>query len=93
MIHGFKVEGWDGYKVGDQVKTHRLYGSGVYFFNQNNSSIHTQNGFEDPPDPGVQLYHIMTVNLSAGTIDHWSTEWRRSRISKINVPVYIVDYP
>jgi len=70
MIHGLKAEGWAGYKVGDQVKTHRLYGSGVYIFNQNNSSIHTQNGFEVPQTPGVQLYHIMTVNLSAGTIDH-----------------------
>ena len=42
------VDGWAGYKVGDQVKTHKLYGGGVYVFNQNNPSIHTENGFEVP---------------------------------------------
>ena len=42
------VEGWAGYKVGDQVKTHRLDGGGVYVFNRNNPSIHTENGFEVP---------------------------------------------
>ena len=64
------VEGWAGYKVGDQVTTHALYGGGVYVFNRNNPSIHTENGFEVPETPGVRLHHVMTVNLSAGTIDH-----------------------
>ena len=26
------VEGWAAYKVADQVKTHKLYGGGVYVF-------------------------------------------------------------
>ena len=60
------VEGCAGYKVGDRVRTHRLYGGGVYVFNQNNPSIHTENGFEVPRAPGVQLHHIMTVNLERG---------------------------
>ena len=63
-------QGWAGYKVADHVKTHRLYGGGVYVFNQNNPSIHTENGFEVPQTPGVRLHHVMTVNLGAGTIDH-----------------------
>ena len=50
------VEGWAGYKVGDQVKTHTLYGGGVYVFNRNNPSIHTENGFEVPETSGVQLH-------------------------------------
>jgi hypothetical protein len=88
------VEGWAGYKVGDQVKTHKLYGGGVYVFNQNNPSIHTENGFEVPVTPGVQLHHIMTVNLSAGTIDHVvNGVGGPADTSKIGVPVYIVDYP
>jgi hypothetical protein len=88
------VEGWAGYKVGDQVKTHKLYGGGVYVFNQNNPSIHTENGFEVPETPGVQLHHIMTVNLSAGTIDHVvNGVGGPADTSKIGVPVYIVDYP
>jgi len=88
------VEGWAGYKVGDQVKTHKLYGGGVYVFNQNNPSIHTENGFEVPETPGVQLHHIMTVNLSAGTIDHVvNGVGGPADTSIIGVPVYIVDYP
>lgn len=88
------VEGWAGYKVADNVKAHRLYGGGVYVFNQNNPSIHTENGFEVPATPGVKLRHIMTVNLSAGTIDHVvNGVGEAADTSKIGVPVYIVDYP
>ena len=88
------IEGWAGYKVGDQVTTHTLYGGGVYVFNQNNPSIHTENGFEVPETPGVQLYHIMTVNLSAGTIDHVvNGVGEAADTTRIGVPVYIIQYP
>ncbi|HTF10419.1 MAG TPA: adenylyl cyclase [Asanoa sp.] len=88
------VEGYAGYKVGDRVKKHTLYGAGVYVFNQNNPSIHTENGFEVPQTPGVKLHHIMTVNLSAGTIDHVvNGVGDAADTTKIGVPVYIVEYP
>ena len=88
------VEGWAGYKVGDEVTTHRLYGGGVYVFNQNNPSIHTENGFEVPATPGVRLHHIMTVNLSAGTIDHVvNGVGGPADTSNIGAPVFVVDYP
>ena len=88
------VEGWAGYKVADDVKTHHLYGGGVYVFNQNNPSIHTENGFEVPETPGVQLHHIMTVNLSAGTIDHVvNGVGAAADTTRIGVPVYVTDYP
>ena len=88
------VEGWAGYKVGDEVKTHNLYGGGVYVFNRNNPSIHTENGFEVPETPGVQLHHIMTVNLSAGTIDHVvNGVGGPADVTRIGAPVYVVDYP
>jgi hypothetical protein len=88
------VEGWAGYKVADDVKTHALYGGGVYVFNRNNPSIHTENGFEVPETPGVRLHHIMTVNLSAGTIDHVVNGiGGPADPTGIGVPVYIVDYP
>jgi hypothetical protein len=88
------VEGWAGYKVGDQVKTHHLYGGGVYVFNRNDPSIHTENGFEVPNTPGVQLHHVMTVNLSAGTIDHVvNGVGGPADTSRIGSPVYVVDYP
>ncbi|MFG1610373.1 adenylyl cyclase [Actinoplanes sp. NPDC049265] len=89
-----KVEGYAGYKVGDQVRNHHLYGAGVYVFNQNNPSIHTENGFEVPNRPGVKLHHIMTVNLSAGVIDHVvNGVGPAADTTKIGVPVYLPDYP
>jgi hypothetical protein len=88
------VEGWAGYKVGEHVKTHRLYGGGVYVFNRNDPSIHTENGFEVPQIPGVQLHHVMTVNLGAGTIDHVvNGVGGPADVTRIGAPVYIADYP
>lgn len=86
--------GYPGYKVADEVTTHRLDGAGVYVFNQNNPSILTENGFEAPETPGVQLHHIMTVNLSAGTIQHVVNGiGGQADTTKIGVPQYVVDYP
>ena len=88
------VEGWAGYKVADDVATHRLDGGGVYVFNRNNPSIHTENGFEVPETPGVHLHHVMTVNLSAGTIDHVvNGVGGPADTTRIGAPVYVVDYP
>jgi hypothetical protein len=88
------VEGFAGYKVGNRVRTHRLFGAGVYVFNQNNPGIHTENGFEVPQTPGVRLHHIMTVNLSAGTIDHVVNGLGAAAdTTRIGVPVYVNDYP
>nr|WP_246158535.1 adenylyl cyclase [Catellatospora sichuanensis] len=88
------VEGYAGYKVGDHVRTHTLYGGGVYVFNQNNPSIHTENGFEVPNRPGVQLHHIMTVNLSAGTIDHVVNGLGDpADTTRIGGPVFVTQYP
>ncbi|HEU4326181.1 MAG TPA: coagulation factor 5/8 type domain-containing protein [Roseiflexaceae bacterium] len=88
------VEGWAGYKVADHVQTHTLYGGGVYVFNQNNPSIHTENGFEVPVTPGVQLHHIMTVNLSAGTIDHVvNGVGGPADTTRIGAPVFVAHYP
>ncbi|GAB3865446.1 adenylyl cyclase [Dactylosporangium cerinum] len=88
------VEGYAGYKVNNKVKYHNLYGAGVYVFNQNNPTIHTENGFEVPSTPGVKLHHIMTVNLSAGIIDHVvNGVGDPADTTKIGVPVYIADYP
>ncbi|MGK5517726.1 adenylyl cyclase [Micromonospora sp. URMC 107] len=88
------VEGWAGYKVGDRVRHHTLHGGGVYVFNQNNPSIHTENGFEVPVTPGVRLHHIMTVNLSAGTIDHVvNGVGAAADTTRVGAPVYVTRYP
>jgi hypothetical protein len=88
------VEGWAGYKVGDDVRSHVLHGGGVYVFNQNNPSIHTENGFEVPNRPGVKLHHIMTVNLSAGVIDHVvNGVGEAADTTKVGAPVFVTDYP
>jgi hypothetical protein len=88
------VEGWAGYKVDDRVRTHTLHGGGVYVFNRNNPSIHTENGFEVPDRPGVRLHHIMTVNLGAGTVDHVVNGiGDAADTTRVGAPVYILDYP
>jgi hypothetical protein len=88
------VEGWAGYKVGDRVRSHTLYGGGVYVFNRNDPTIHTENGFEVPDRPGVRMHHIMTVNLSAGIIDHVVNGLGEpADTTRIGAPVYIIDYP
>ncbi|WP_127506068.1 adenylyl cyclase [Actinoplanes solisilvae] len=88
------VKGWAGYKVGDKVRNHTLYGAGVYVFNQNNPSIETENGFEVPQRPGVKLHHIMTVNLSAGVINHVvNGVGEAADTTKVGAPVFITDYP
>jgi hypothetical protein len=92
-MHG-DVEGWAGYKVGDRVRTHTLYGAGVYVFNRNNPAIHTENGFEVPQRPGVRLHHIMTVNLDAGTIDHVvNGVGGPADTTRVGQPVFVAEYP
>jgi hypothetical protein len=86
--------GYPGYVVDKKVKKHRLDGAGVYVFNQNNPEIITANGFSVPQKPGVQLHHIMTVNLSAGTIQHVvNGVGGQADNSNTGTPQYIVDYP
>lgn len=86
--------GYPGYKVADHVTTHRLDGAGVYVFNQNNPSIVTANGFSVPETPGVQLHHIMTVNLSAGTIQHVVNGiGGQADNTNTGAPQFVVDYP
>ncbi|WP_245872966.1 adenylyl cyclase [Deinococcus planocerae] len=86
--------GWAGYKVAPQVRTHTLHGGGVYVFNQNNPSIVTENGFEVPRAPGVRLRHIMTVNLSAGTINHVvGGVGGPADTTRVGQPVYVERYP
>ena len=63
--------GYAGYKVADDVQTHNLWGGGVYVYNRNDPDIVTENGYEVPYSaPGVELFHVMTKNLSGpGTIN------------------------
>jgi hypothetical protein len=64
------VLGWAAYKVADDVRTHELWGGGAYVFFTVDPTIHATRGFEVPVRYGVRLHHVLTVNLSAGTIDH-----------------------
>ncbi|HEY0641940.1 MAG TPA: hypothetical protein VGD39_00870, partial [Nocardioides sp.] len=88
------THGWAGYKVGDDVRRHRLYGGGVYVFNRNDPSITTARGFEVPDRAGVRLHHVMTVNLDAGSIEHVVNDTgARVDSSAPGVPSYVADYP
>ena len=86
--------GYAGYKVADDVKTHHLYGGGSYVYNRNNPGIVTENGFEVPTTPGVQLHHLLTVNLGAGTTRHVvNGVGGQVDDSNTGTPQYVVDYP
>ncbi len=86
--------GWAGYKVGDRVRDHQLFGGGVYVFNRNDPTITTARGFEVPDRPGVRLHHVMTVNLEAGSIEHVVNDTgARVDSTAPGVPSYVVDYP
>jgi hypothetical protein len=88
------VLGWAGYKVADDVQRHSLSGAGVYVFNQNNPAIVTTSGFEVPERPEVTLHHVMTVNLSAGTIEQVVNDvGGPADTTVIGQPVFVADHP
>ena len=61
--------GYASYKVADNVKTHELWGGGVYCVFITDPSVTASRGFEVPVTPGVRLHSILTVSLgNVGTI-------------------------
>ncbi|GAA3272245.1 adenylyl cyclase [Dactylosporangium vinaceum] len=89
------VKGWAAYKVADKVKTHELWGGGSYIFTNVDPTIHAARGFEVPNRPGVKLHDILTVNLSAGTIDHVVNDTGAPVATEtgVGVPSYVTSYP
>jgi hypothetical protein len=86
--------GWPGYVVGDGVQEHRLWGGGVYVFNRNDPAIVTERGFDVPNTPGVRLTHVLTVNLTAGTIRRVVGDLG-AQVDSSNTgrPSYVTEYP
>jgi len=88
------VLGWAAYKVADNVTTHELWGGGAYIFTNVDPTIHAARGFEVPVQPGVRLHHVMTVNLSAGTIDHVVNDTGAPvDNSNTGVPSFVASFP
>ncbi|OLB65624.1 MAG: adenylyl cyclase [Actinobacteria bacterium 13_2_20CM_2_72_6] len=88
------VLGWAAYKVADRVRTHQLWGAGSYVFTNVDPTIHATHGFEVPVTPGVTLHDLLTVNLSAGTIDHVVNDTGAPvTTAAVGVPSYVVSYP
>jgi len=88
------VPGWAAYKLTDRVRSHELWGAGSYIFTNVNPSIHAAHGFEVPVRPGVRLHDLLTVNLSAGTIDHIVNDTGApATTAGIGVPSTVVSYP
>jgi hypothetical protein len=88
------VLGWAAYKVADDVQRHTLWGGGSYIFTNVDPTIHAAHGFEVPVRSGVALHHVMTVNLSAGTIDHVVND-TGAPVDNSNTgqPSFITEYP
>ena len=88
------VLGWAAYKVADSVRTHELWGGGSYIFTNVDPTIHAARGFEVPVTPGVMLHDVLTVELSAGTIDHVVNDTGDPVTSAaIGVPSYVTTFP
>ena len=88
------VLGWAAYKVADSVRRHELWGGGSYVFFNVNPTIHATRGFEVPETPGIEMHHLLTVNLSAGTIDHVVNDTGApATTDAIGVPSFVVSYP
>ena len=86
--------GWAGFKLADDVERHNLYGGGVYVFNQNDPSIVTEMGFEVTIGPGIELFHVMTVNLTAGTVRHVVNDCgAQVDAGAPGAPSYVLSYP
>ena len=87
--------GWAGFKVGDDVQRHQLFGGGVYAFNRNNEDIITESGFEVPERAGVRLHHLLTVNLSGPGIVRHVVNDTGAQVDSTNTssPSYVVDFP
>ena len=86
--------GYAAYKVSDTVRSHELWGGGSYVFFNVDPSIHATRGFEVPVTDGVRLHHVMTVNLSAGTIDHVVNDTGGAATTEvIGVPQNLVEFP
>jgi len=91
--HGDSL-GWAAYKVADTVRRHELWGGGSYIFTNVNPGLHASRGFEVPTRPGVRLHDILTVELSAGTIDHVVNDTGDPVTSAaIGVPSNVTEYP
>lgn len=86
--------GYAGFAATATAHDLRVYGGGSYVFNQNNPSIVTEHGFQIAAAPGVALHHLLTVNLSAGTIRHVVNDvGGQVDNSNTGTPAYVVDYP
>ena len=88
------ILGWAAYKVSDRVRTHELWGGGAYIFTNVDPTIHASHGFEVPERAGVKLHHILTVNLSAGTIDHVVNDTGgQVDNSNTGTPAFVAEFP
>jgi hypothetical protein len=88
------ILGWAAYKVSDRVKTHEAWGAGSYVFFNVNPAIHAAHGFEVPVTPGVRMHDLLTVNLSAGTIDHVINDTGAPvTTAAIGVPSFVTEFP
>ena len=87
------VNGFASYKVGDSVKTHESWGTGVYSFFNQGVDIHAERAFEVPDRAGVKLHDLVTVYLSgSGGIDH-VVNGTGAAVNSSNQVTNVVSYP
>jgi hypothetical protein len=87
------VLGYAGYKVGDAVKNHELWGGGSYIYTNVDPSIHATRAFEVPVTPGVKMHSLLTVQLLAGLIDHVVNDTGAVTPGPVAAPSFVTHFP
>lgn len=86
--------GYAAYKVNDNVTSHTFWSGGVYSYNRNNPSIITENAYEVPIHPNVNMNKLYTRNLSGPGIIRNIINGVGTQVDSNNKgPEYYIKYP
>lgn len=87
------TQGYDAYKVADNVTSHQAYGLGSYCYFNVNPSVTAAHAIEAPNNPNVRFTSMVTVSLGGtGTISHVINNTGGPSNSTTNV-ADLVSYP
>ena len=63
VSHEGTVNGFASYKVSDEVKTHEIWGFGIYSYNRD-AVIEIHSAVELPEDDGIRAHHVCAVMIT-----------------------------
>jgi hypothetical protein len=85
--------GFSAYKVAPTVTNHQAFGVGSYCLFNVDPTVHAAHGFETPSGAGIHFYHLATISLGNGTIDHIINNVGDPAVASAVTPHYWTNYP